>query len=67
MLRNVHIKIRILADSGGLHSAFVTSALNVNTKLNSTALVCERSTPTERPPLVGEIGANFCGKRGVTS
>ena len=30
------------------------------------ALVRERTIPTERPPLVGEVSANFCGQRGVT-
>jgi hypothetical protein len=30
-------------------------------KLNSVALVRERTMPTERPPLVGEVSANFCG------
>ena len=33
---------------------------------NSVALVRERTIPTERPPPVGEVSANFCGKRGVT-
>jgi hypothetical protein len=28
---------------------------------NSVALVRERTIPTERPPLVGEVSANFCG------
>jgi hypothetical protein len=28
---------------------------------NSVALVRERIIPTERPPLVGEVSANFCG------
>jgi hypothetical protein len=28
---------------------------------NSVALVRERTIPTERPPLVGEVTANFCG------
>jgi hypothetical protein len=28
---------------------------------NSVALVRELTTPTERPPLVGEVSANFCG------
>jgi hypothetical protein len=28
---------------------------------NSVALVRERTTPTERPPLVGEVSANFYG------
>jgi hypothetical protein len=32
---------------------------------NSVALVCERTLPTERPPVVGEVSANFCGERGV--
>jgi hypothetical protein len=30
-------------------------------KLNSMALVRKRAIPTERPPLVGEVSANFCG------
>jgi hypothetical protein len=30
-------------------------------KINSAALVRKRTTPTERPPLVGEVSANFCG------
>jgi hypothetical protein len=32
---------------------------------NSVALVRERTIPTELPPLVGEVSANFCGQRGV--
>jgi hypothetical protein len=28
---------------------------------NSVASVRERTVPTERPPLVGEVIANFCG------
>jgi hypothetical protein len=31
------------------------------TKLNSVALVRERTIPTERPPPVGDVIANFCG------
>jgi hypothetical protein len=30
-------------------------------KLNPVALVRERTIPTERPSLVGEVSANFCG------
>jgi hypothetical protein len=30
-------------------------------KLNSVALVRERTIPTERPPPVGEVSANICG------
>jgi hypothetical protein len=35
---------------------------NIN-KTNSVALVRVRTIPTERPPLVGEVSANFCGWR----
>jgi hypothetical protein len=31
-----------------------------NSKKNSVALVRERTIPTERPPPVGEVSANFC-------
>jgi len=30
-------------------------------KINSVALVRTRTIPTERPPPVGEVSANFCG------
>src|SRR5215472_1891076 len=30
------------------------------------AVVRKRTIPTERPPPVGEVSANFCGQRGVT-
>ena len=33
----------------------------VKLKLNSVALVRTRTIPTERPPPVGEVSANFCG------
>ena len=33
--------------------------------LNSVALVRERTIPTEQPPLVGEVSANFAD-RGVS-
>jgi hypothetical protein len=35
----------------------------VTKKLNSMVWVRERTIPTERPPLVGEVIANFCGYR----
>jgi hypothetical protein len=34
---------------------------SLKTKLNSMVWVRERTIPTERPPLVGEVTANFCG------
>jgi hypothetical protein len=30
-------------------------------QLNFVALVRKQTLPTERPPLVGEVIANFCG------
>jgi hypothetical protein len=30
---------------------------------NAGALVRQRTIPTERPPLVGEVSANFCKKK----
>ena len=35
--------------------------IKLKKKLNSVALVRERTIPTERPPPVGEVSANFCG------
>jgi hypothetical protein len=35
------------------------------TKLNSVALVHERTMPTERPPLVVKVSANFLQIEGV--
>jgi hypothetical protein len=33
---------------------------NYKKQINSVALVRERTISTERPPLVGEVGANYC-------
>jgi hypothetical protein len=35
--------------------------INNNIIKNLVALVRERTIRTERPPLVGEVSANFCG------
>jgi hypothetical protein len=40
---------------------FVTNQKCTWTLTNSVALVRERTIPTERPQLVGEVSANFCG------
>jgi hypothetical protein len=32
-------------------------------KLNTVSLARKRTIPTERPPQVGEVSANFCGQR----
>ena len=60
-----------LVISKHLPAKFFLSGLNIlfsapyvtciKTKLNSVALVRTLSIPTERPPPVGEVSANFCG------
>jgi hypothetical protein len=35
------------------------------TKKTSVALACDRTTPTERPPLVDEVSANFLGIESI--
>jgi hypothetical protein len=46
-----------------LHLTEFQSKLEI--KHNSVALVRERTIPTEWPPLVGEVNANFCGIEDV--
>jgi hypothetical protein len=38
-----------------------TDNKQTNKQTNSMVRVRERTIPTERPPLVGEVIANFCG------
>ena len=47
--KNIDSNIRLFADECVIY------------KLSSVALVRERTIPTERPPPVGEVSANFCG------
>ena len=45
-----------------LSAGMISSAIDLLLlKLNSVALVRTRTIPTERPPPVGEVSANFCG------
>jgi len=39
----------------------ILSTKQTKTELNSVALVRTRTIPTERPPPVSEVSANFCG------
>jgi hypothetical protein len=43
-----------------LLTSFLQSPFPIYLKKNSMVLVRERTMPTERPPLVGEVSANFC-------
>jgi hypothetical protein len=37
--------------------------ITTNNSINTVGLVLERTIPSERPPLVGEVSANVCGYR----
>jgi hypothetical protein len=39
----------------------ISHECNKETKLNTVACIRVRTIPTERPPLVGEVSANFYG------
>jgi hypothetical protein len=41
----------------------IDAYISIHKILNSVVLVRKRSIPTERPPLVGEVSADFCGYR----
>jgi hypothetical protein len=57
---------RNIAEDGNLH-VFMRFGIrcNVTLNLNSVALVRQRTIPTERPPLVGEVSDNFLRIKGV--
>jgi hypothetical protein len=44
-----------------VYKKFVFSNVSLKLKINSVALVRKRTIPAERPLLVGEVSANFCG------
>jgi len=48
-----------VAHSSALKMEVSSGYLGTKLKLNSVALVRERTIPTERPPPVGEVSANF--------
>jgi hypothetical protein len=50
-------------DSGGKRKC--KSWRSLKKKLNSVVFVRKRTIPTERPPLVGEVSANFLRQDGV--
>jgi hypothetical protein len=55
----VHQEIRNRSLYSSSSSVTWVSQTDPKTKLNSMALVRERTIPTERPPPVGKISANF--------
>jgi hypothetical protein len=57
----VSCKVQVLTLSAPIQNLLYIKGLLTN----SGALFCERTIPTERPPLVGEVSDNFCIERGV--
>jgi hypothetical protein len=49
-------------ESQAIHTHSLSSSMSRRAERMVTK-VCERIIPTERPPLAGEVSANFCGKR----
>jgi hypothetical protein len=59
---NLKYEVNVL---GVLSQLILYSCSDIKLKLNSVALVRKRTIPTERPPLVGEVSANFLRVEGV--
>ena len=53
-LYNTRSSVQYITMSQGNHTIYIYI-------YNSVALVRKRTIPTERPPQVGEVSANFCG------
>jgi hypothetical protein len=61
MLREGRLTSRGTAQFGLQYAQFLSKEYRWDIKLNSMVCVRERTIPTERPPLVSELIANFCG------
>ena len=59
--RNSTLRIQVVIFISVTSIMAIKRLMSINLKLNSVALVRERTIPTERPPPVGEVSANFCG------
>jgi hypothetical protein len=57
-IENIHTEIIFLVFNTRER---LSSLQNNNKTTNSVALVRKQTIPTERPPLVGEVSANFSG------
>ena len=58
--KKLHLKFRYMNETDGLLYINYMPG-NFHIICSSVASVCERTIPTERPPPVGEVSANFCG------
>jgi hypothetical protein len=59
---NFHSPTLLIKTGTTIFQLFVSRVMGLT---NYVALVRERTIPTERPPLVGEVSANVCGQMGV--
>jgi hypothetical protein len=59
-LTEIHL-FYFFSSGGRLDYNLNATTVDVTIYANSLALVRERTIPTERPPLVIEVSANFCG------
>jgi hypothetical protein len=57
----LHVALKVHFQRVDSKRNLLYNCCDISIKLNSVALVRERTVPTERPPLVGEVNANFCG------
>jgi hypothetical protein len=55
------LNLSVLKQYFSIRDTHIHKGKNLKEKLNFVASVRERAIPTERPPLVGEVRANFCG------
>jgi hypothetical protein len=58
---NIYILATLINSSIHLYNLISAFLNKTNKKTNSMVWVRERTIPTERPPLVGEVLANLCG------
>jgi hypothetical protein len=55
-------QLALLSDKAWFNlQGYINTHNNNNNNTNSFALAHELTIPTERPPIVGEVSANFCG------
>jgi hypothetical protein len=59
----IHVRITVYHQEELFISLIYHKGTTKKQKSNSVSWVRERTIPTERPPLVGEASANFCGYR----
>jgi hypothetical protein len=62
----VHKSHLLISTLRQMNQVYTTTCSFSQLKKNSMVWVCKRTTPTERPPVVGEVIANFLQIEGAT-